>query len=380
MRYGQDLRLLIVGGGIAGLTLAAALEQRGIGAEIVERAHGYGGVGYALSLWPAGLNVLNSLGLRAHLAGLGVRPDMYQAIDQRGRTLLEANFGSFASQYGDNFYISRASLVDALRAAVSIPVAFGRSITHLHQAGDTVAVTFNDGSTGEYDAVLGADGLGSETRRLVFGDLPFAWHGVTGWAFWTNIDIGRDTREVYGRGLYMGFFPSRGRPCCFAAAASPRSATDDPATRRAHLESLFSSFPDWARSALATCTDPSIWHDDFLDIRLPRWTQGRVALVGDAAHAILPSAGVGASLAIESAYVLADELSRTSSIRIPEALLRYEHRRRARVDGVQSQSRQLMWMIRPRNPLAVGIRNAVMRAVSPARFLSMFEPLMDSAI
>lgn len=380
MRYGRDLKLLIVGGGIAGLTLAAALEQRGIGAEIVERAHGYGGVGYALSVWPAGLNVLNSLGLRDQLAGLGVPPDVYYATDERGRPLIEANFAAFSSQYGDILYMSRASLIDTLRAAVGSPVTFGRSIAQLRQTSDTVAVTFNDGSTSEYDAVLGADGLRSETRRLVFGDLPLSYHGVTGWAFWTNLDLGRDTREIYGPGLYMGFFPSQERPCCFAAAASPRSVADDPATRRVRLESLFSGVPDWARSALATCTDPTIWHDDFLDVRLPRWTQGRVALVGDAAHAVLPSAGVGASLAIESAYVLADELSRAPSIRLPEALARYERRRRARADRVQSQSRQLMWMIRPRNPLAIGFRNTIMRRVSPARFLSMFEPLMDPSI
>lgn len=192
--------------------------------------------------------------------------------------------------------------------------------------------------------------------------------------------MGRDTREVYGPGLYMGFFPSQERPCCFAAAASARFTSDDPATRRTRLEALFASFPDWAHSALLTSGDPAIWHDDFLDIRLPRWTQGRVALVGDAAHALLPSAGVGASLAIESACVLADELSRASSIRIPEALLRYERRRRSRVDRVQSQSRQLMWMVRPRNALTVGLRNALLRAVPQSLFLSMFKPLMDSAI
>lgn len=380
MRYGRDLKLLITGGGIAGLTVAAALEQRGISAEIVERAHGYGGVGYVLGLWPAGLNILNSLGLRDQLAGIGVPPAMYQATDHRGRPMLETSFANFSSRYGDTLYLTRAGLIGTLRAAVRSTITFGRSITSISQTGESVAVTFNDGSTAEYDAVIAADGLRSETRRLIFGNLPLSYHGVTGWAFWTNIDIGRDTREVYGPGLYMGFFPSQQRPCCFAAAASPRNTTDDPTTRRARLEALFSSFPDWAHSALATSGDPSIWHDDFLDIRLPCWTQGRIALVGDAAHAVMPSAGVGASLAIESAYVLADELSRAPSIRIPEALVRYERRRRARADRVQGQSRQLMWMLRPRNPLAVGLRNAAMRAISPNLFLSMFKPLMHSTV
>lgn len=380
MRYGAELKLLVVGGGIAGLTLAAALEQRGIRVEIVERARDYGGIGYVLGVWPAGLNVLNSLGLRPELMRIGVPPGMYYAMDPSERDLMQASLGEFAAPYGDNLYLRRAELIEILRGAVASPIAFGRSIVGLRQTAESAAVTFNDGTSGEYDAVIGADGLRSETRRLLFGEAPLTYHGVTGWAFWTGIDIGNETREIYGPGRFMGFYPSRERPCCFAAAASPRSVSDDVATRRARLEAAFAGFPEWARAALNSSTDPAIWHDDFLDLRLPRWTSGRVALVGDAAHAILPSAGVGASLAIESADVLADELSRASSAQLANALRRYEQRRRTRVDTVQRQSRQLMWMIRPRNPIVVKLRNAAMRAVPSPMFLSMFKPLMSSAI
>lgn len=380
MRYGADLRLLIVGGGIAGLTVAAALEQRGIRADVIERARNYGGVGFVLGVWPAGLNVLNSLGLRAELTRIGLPPGLYSATDARGRQLMRMSLAAFSTQYGDNLYLSRAGLIDVLRAAVASPIAFGHSIAALRQAEDAVAVTFDDGSTAEYDAVIGADGLRSHTRRLAFGEVPLTYHGITGWAFWTGINIGSETREIYGPGRFMGFYPSLERPCCFAAAASPRSAPDDPVTRRARLDVLFSSFPDWARAALGSSNDPTIWHDDFLDLRMPRWTSGRVALVGDAAHAILPSAGVGASMAIESAYVLADELSRASSAQVPEALRRYEQRRRARTDRVQRQSRQLMWMIRPRNSMVTGLRDLVMRRIPASTFLSMFTPLMASSI
>jgi 2-polyprenyl-6-methoxyphenol hydroxylase-like FAD-dependent oxidoreductase len=271
-----------------------------------------------------------------------------------------------------------------LRAAVSSPIVFGRSITALRPSEDAVAVIFNDGSTAEYDAVIGADGLRSQTRRLLFGEVPLTYHGVTGWAFWTGPElgsrIGSETREIYGPGRFMGFYPSLERPCCFAAAASPRNAADDPATRRSRLETIFAGFPEWARAALGSSNDPTIWHDDFLDLCLPRWTSGRVALVGDAAHAILPSAGVGASMAIESAYVLADELSRASSVQVAAALCRYEQRRRVRTDRVQRQSRQLMWMIRPRNPIITGVRDAAMRMMPSSTFQSMFKPLMSSGI
>jgi 2-polyprenyl-6-methoxyphenol hydroxylase-like FAD-dependent oxidoreductase len=380
MRYGNELKILIAGGGIAGLTIAATLELRGMRAEIVERAKNYGGVGYVLGVWPAGLNVLNSLGLRSELERIGVRPGMYYATRPNGSALIQAKFGEFSAQYGDNFYLGRAELIDVLRKAVASPIRFDRFITGLRQSEQSVMVTFNDGTTAEYDAVIGADGLRSETRRLAFGEVPLTYHGVTGWAFWTGIDIGSETREIYGPGRFMGFYPSRERPCCFAAASAPRSAPDDAATRRGRLEAMFASFPEWARAALNSSTDPTIWHDDFLDLRMPRWTSGRVALTGDAAHALLPSAGVGASMAIESAYVLADELSRAPSGRIPDALRRYEQRRRARADRVQRQSRQLMWMIRPHNLIVTGARDAVMRMVPESAFLSMFKPLMESVV
>src|SRR5690348_3195499 len=219
MRYGADLRVLIVGGGIAGLTVAAALEQRGMRAEIVERVQNYGGVGFVLGVWPSGLNILTSLGLRAELLRIGLPPGMYHATDTRGRQLIQMSLADFAAQYGDNLYLSRAELIDVLRAAVASPIAFGRSITDLRQSEDGVAVSFDGGSTAEYDVVIGADGLRSHTRRLLFGEVPLTYHGVTGWAFWTGIDIGSETREVYGPGRFMGFYPSLERPCCFAAAA-----------------------------------------------------------------------------------------------------------------------------------------------------------------
>ncbi len=126
MRYGAELRLLVVGGGIAGLTLAAALEQRGMHADVIERAHGYGGIGYVLGLWPAGLNVLYSLDLREDLARIGLPCGMYYARDLRDRLLLGANFDAFA-QDGGNLFLGRADLIDALRKAVRGPVTFGRN-------------------------------------------------------------------------------------------------------------------------------------------------------------------------------------------------------------------------------------------------------------
>lgn len=380
MRYGSKLRVLIAGGGIAGLTLAAALEQRGIPADVLERAQGYGGVGYVLGLWPSGLNVLYSLGMREALLDISLPCGAYYANDRRDRPLLRADFHEFVQGYGDMFYMERAGLIDMLLGSVQRPVIFGKTIQAMVENGNCTAVTFSDDTQAEYDVVIGADGLHSSVRQLAFGDVPLTYHGLTGWAFWTDVAIGNDTREFYADGRFMGFYPSKERTCCFAAITAPRDTADEAATRRQRLEGVFSDFPDFARGALQSSTDGSIWHDDFLDVRVRNWTRGRVALVGDAAHAVLPTAGVGASLAIESAYVLADELSRSGAENISAALARYEARRRRRADSVQRQSRQMAWMIRTSLPGAATLRDAVFRMIPDSTFQGMFKPLMASAI
>ncbi|MGH9586134.1 MAG: FAD-dependent oxidoreductase, partial [Acidobacteriaceae bacterium] len=210
--------------------------------------------------------------------------------------------------------------------------------------------------------------------------VPLSYHGMTGWAFWANTDLGNTTKEFYARGRFMGFYPSLRRTCCFAAMVAPRGGTDDFATRRQRLEHTFSDFPSEAVAALKSSSDAAIWHDDFLDVRLKRWSSNRVALVGDAAHAVLPTAGVGASMAMESAFVLADELSRASSKNVSTALCRYESRRRRRVDRVQKQSRQMGWMIRVDNRVTTYARDTLFRLVPPKVFLATFKPLLYSDI
>jgi 2-polyprenyl-6-methoxyphenol hydroxylase-like FAD-dependent oxidoreductase len=378
-RYGSDLRILIAGGGIAGLTVALALRQRGMRADIVEKAHGYGGVGYVIGLWPAGLNVLYGLGLRKALVEIGLPAGMYYGNDVNGRPLLRADFGAFPDD-SEVYFLARADLIEALRKASGTPIRFGKTISTIHQSPDAIEAAFDDGSLGEYDAVIGADGLHSAVRHIAFGDVPLSYHGITGWAFWANADLGNATKEFYARGRFMGLYPSVRRACCFAAMIAPRDSSDDPATRRQRLEHAFSDFPGEALAALKSSDDVAIWHDDFLDLRLKHWSCNRVALVGDAAHAVLPTAGVGASMAIESAFVLADELSRASSEGIPSALRRYESRRRRRVDSVQKQSRQMGWMVRAGNPITAYVRDSLLRLVPSSLFMAMFRPLLYSGI
>lgn len=132
---------------------------------------------------------------------------------------------------------------------------------------------------------------------------------------------------------------------------------------------------------LADLPNPEdIWHDDFYDLKLPQWRRGRIVLIGDASAAILPTAGVGASMAMESAAVLADELSRADSQVLERSLERFIARRRARVDRVQDASRTLARYAIVGHPVAATLRDLIVRAYSQRRMEQWFTGLVAATL
>ncbi len=380
IRYGPKMRILIVGGGIAGLALAALLRQRGADAvDVVEKATHYGGVGYVLGLWPAGGNVMKSLNLFEQMRERSIVVSHYVAQDDRGRTILDAELTALDSRIDDARLIDRAQLLDAIRDGAGIDVRFGTSLDALHQGVDGVDVYFSDGTSERYDCVVGADGVHSKVRDLAFGRIPLHYSGMSGWAFWTQPDGGPAMREFYGDGKMITIIASKDALCAFAIVAAPPGTSARINTIN-EVRALYASFP----SAVLQTFDRSeqtqqLWRDDFSDLRLKRWWNGRVALVGDAAAAMLPTAGVGASMAIESAAVLAQELCYADSRNVTQAFTRYETRRRKRVDGIQMQSRYLTWLVRARGPFT-RLRNGMFRAMTPKMLANSFRGVLSTSV
>ena len=378
------LRVLIVGGGIGGLTLAALMRQRGICPEIVERTHDYGGVGYALSLWPAGSDILKGLGLHAALEAVSMRGECYEIHDERGELLNHSTFLPIEQRFGAAYLVERARLIDVLRGgADGLWLRMGTSVDALDDTGREVEVTFSDGSSGRYDLVVGADGLRSRVRELLFGEVRPRYLGMTGWAFWLPEELLPPgmIHEYWGAGRFVGLYPAPGRLCSFIAAVAPEGEADPVEHRAARIRELFADFGGVAAKAIDSMPDAGgIWHDDFLDLPLPVWHRGRIVLTGDAAHAILPTAGIGASMAMESAAVLAEELSRTDAVYVERALERYFARRKPRVDRVQRDSRFLGKAVElSRSPL-VALRDAAVRRMSEATLARAFARVLEGPI
>lgn len=384
VRYGREMSVLIAGGGIAGLTLAGLLQQRGFRPHVVERVPEYGQVGYIITLWPAGSRILKGLDLYPLLERRGVPLLRYTVANDGGQILRSFSTLPMDQQYGPILSFYRPELVDILRRAVRPEfIRMGTTIEGLEQSGGPVHVTFSDGDEADYDLVVGCDGIHSRVRRLAFGSVPLENTNLTIWAFWAPAVPGveHEGLEYWGAGRGIGLYPTWDRLCAAAFARSRPGVPDPVDGRIARIRELYGGFGGHVPRVLDALDRPEeIWHDDFSYVRMQRWHTGRVVLAGDAAHAVPPTIGVGASLAIESAAVLAEELCRTDSRYVHLALAHYEARRRPRVSRLQNKSSLYDRVFASRSMLATTLRDRVMTHIPRERFLGWWEDILAEPI
>lgn len=362
------MRVLIVGGGVAGLTLAAKLKQQGRNPVVIERVPDYTEAGFNISLYPSGSAVLHGLGLYSEYEQVSQLCESYQLCDGHANVLQTMEFEQFAGEFGPVRNTSHEELVRVLlRGCDGIDLRMGTTLAQIEDTGDVVNVEFSDGSTGEFDVVIGADGLHSQVRELVFGQ-----HSVhdTGWvlrAAWADAGIVDPTqlREYWGTGFFIGVFPVKGRVAvCIGGRISEAPAADAPDDEvMAYLgritEPVRTRSPEF--QALFDTYGPKTFQWFMADQRSEALSKGRVALVGDAGTAFLPTAGVGATNAMRTAAALADELSLTGAFAVPPTLERYVRRTEKIVRANQEDSRRLAKAIFIKSSTEVHMRDLILR-------------------
>lgn len=363
--------VLISGIGVAGPALAHWLLRFGFRPTLVERAAALRTSGYVVDFWGAGLDVVEQMGLLPAVLAAGYRLQEVRFVDARGRRAGGFAADVFARFTGGRFTsLLRGDLSAILFSDVAdrAEVVFGDTVTALEEHPDGVVAQFARGAPRTFDLVVGADGLHSAVRALVFGP-EAAYERFLGYsvAAFAIPGYGRRDDDAYVLysvpGAQVGRFALRdGRTMVLvvlAEDAPPRLAGED--ARRAHLRDRLAG-AGWECDALlhGLASVDELYFDRVSQIRMPAWTRGRVALIGDAAHCASLLAGQGAALAVVDAYVLAVELARASSH--ADAFAAYERLLMPFVLRKQDAAARFAGSFAPRSSLAIAFRNLVTRA------------------
>lgn len=377
-----DIRIVIVGAGIAGLALGRALLCRGFNVEIIERANTWQVAGAGLYMPGNGVRAIAALGLGDALAAHAVPISHQRLLDHRGRLLAEVELPRVWGHVGPCIGIRRIDLHRILLdGATGVPIRMGRTIRAVTQTRQQVSLQFDDGVTRSYDVLVGADGINSSIRRKVFGDIRPQWTGLAAWRFIAPDACGVTCWTAFlGPGRTFLMMPvGDGGLYCYAdviAGAAADAAGHDGAAESRHglrerLRALVHDFGDPVPRVLAQLGRVDTIHAAPVEeIDMDRPVDGRVALIGDAAHASSPSMAQGASMALEDALILADELARHAPV---EALAAFAARRRARVRWVRDRTHK-----RDRIRRWPGlVRNLALRAAGRRIYEADYRPLFD---
>ncbi|GAA5153097.1 FAD-dependent monooxygenase [Pseudonocardia eucalypti] len=344
----DSLRVLVVGAGVAGRTLAGLLRRAGLHPVVVDRSAPDAGTGYMLAMMPLVDPVLADLGVTDTYVERSVPLRRYRIRDRAGRPAREYPMGELLDRFGDYRGLSRGALLDVLGAAGG-PVGHRIVPRVIDQDGAVVRAALADhGEAVEFDLVVAADGMHSATRAMVLPE-ERVQEFDTGWSSWVNwldpdpefADLGE---ELWGDGFFIGTYPVR--DALGVIVCAPRARIDQgPERLTGWIRSRLRRPGGHLERVLAETTLGAGYRWDLVDRRAADWSVGRVALLGDAAAGFLPTAGIGACMAMESAWMLAGHLRGIPRERVPEALRAYERAQRPRVEAAQRNSRQLARLV-----------------------------------
>jgi 2-polyprenyl-6-methoxyphenol hydroxylase-like FAD-dependent oxidoreductase len=366
------LRIIIAGGGIAGLASAAALTRLGHRVTVLERQHREDATGAHLGVQTAAMLALRALGADGPVRGAGVPVEHYELLSWRGRRLARWSPGVVGRELGaESVTVPRGALVDALRAVVPGGVVRpGATVTAYAETPDDVRVTLAGGEELTGDLLIAADGLRSAIRAALVGDGEPAYAGYVSWrgvAHTAAPDHDSGTaRHAFGAGRTLGMWPLPDGRTYWVLTEHGADPRDGASTlvppRPPELPEVFTARVPPAGHLLAH-TEEVLRTPIYDRDPTTRWHSDRVVLIGDAAHPLQPTTGQGAGQALLDALALATELADAP----PEiALARYAERRGPQTARAVADARQIAGLHHMAGAPARAVRDLVMRA-TPSR-------------
>lgn len=374
-------KFIIAGAGIAGLTAAILLRELGYEAVIYESGQSVRGIGAGFGLASNAMRAFDFLGLEKEIIPIGQHLTTLRIVDHKGKDIIAADTSKLEQQLFSNFAIHRADLHHYLLAKIPQTIIHtSKKITRYKQENSTVIVFFEDGSTETSDYLIGADGVGSVIRQQMF---PSSVPRYAGYVCWRSVidnpGIQLETSiETWGSKGRFGLTPLIGNRIYWYACIN--ASASDSEIRNYKLEDLKSNFSSYHSSiplVLEHSIEKEIICNDIVDIRpLPYYTNGRVLLAGDAAHATTPNMGQGACMAVEDIAVLKQLLLSSESIEAAFAL--YNKKRVHRANSIIRDSNRIGKVAQLSAPLVITLRNFVARSLPDSFAVSRLKKLLET--
>ncbi len=359
-------QVIIIGAGIGGLCTAIALKEQGFRVKVYERFEAVQDLGAGIILHPNAIRALEELGIKNAVQMVGHQLHQLGVVSQDGEVLSAISSKTLKDEVGETMWSFHRADLHALLMKM-LPegaVEMGKTFVKAEQKGEKVEVHFKDGTQVEGDVLIGADGMNSSVRKQFVPESHIRYSGYTCWRGVVQLDLGDQMdhvgMEVWGRGKRFGIIPLSGKRVYWFAMEN--SDPDDEVMMNYHrndFQQSFDDFPPEVQRVISHIGEPHdiIW-GDIEEVKPPKTLVfGRVALIGDAAHAMTPNLGQGGGIAIEDAVVIAKCL--TDSPSVEEALDRYEAKRLTRVMQMVKRSENLGKIAQWEGRVSVAIRNWV---------------------
>jgi len=352
------MRLIVVGGGIGGLALAIAAGRRGMGVVLLEQAAAFSEVGAGVQLSPNAVRALEALGVAAATASVSTRPFEIEVRDQAsGARLLHTPLGASAEARWGAPYLQahradlHAVLLSAARETPNVEIRTGARVACAQAAVEGATIGLEGGERLVASVAVGCDGVRSVVRGFIAPDQSARFTGQVAWrglapAAGLDPEFRMPGARVWtGPGRHFVHYPVRGGALInFIAVTEERAWRTESWSEEGSRDVLAQAFAPWPSSVRALIgAAPQVMRWALYDrAPLPRWSQGPLTLLGDAAHPMLPFLAQGAAMALEDAVVLSACLEPSADGREEPSLglLRYEALRKARTSKVQAWSRR----------------------------------------
>ena len=366
--------VLISGAGVAGPTLAFWLNAAGFATTLVERAPGLRAGGYVIDFWGLGYDIAERMGLADALEAIGYHIREFRVVGDRGERVAGFGVTGLYSLAGGRFItVPRSGLSRLLfeKAAPHTEVMFGDQIAAIHEEADAAHVEFERAPARRFDLVIGADGLHSKVRELVFGpearfekDLGYAIAAFEAEGYRPRDD---DVYVVHNKpGAMVGRVALRGDRTLFLLIFTSEAgeAPQDIDAQKAVLREIYRD-GGWECPQILDRLDAvsELYFDRVSQIRMERWSKGRVALVGDAAFCVSLAAGQGSALAMTAAYALAGELKKAPG-QHEQAFRAYETLLRPYIGVKQRGAERFSTAFAPRTEWGLKARNLIVNALA----------------